>query len=423
MAFRIALSGLDAASTDLEVTGNNIANASTIGFKESRAEFADIYANSLTDVSSTVSGSGVRVSGVAQQFGQGSIDFTANNLDLALNGEGFFVTQSENGDRSFTRAGSFSVDRDGYVVNHTQARLQVFPPVDPAGTLFNTGTTTDLNLPVVSGDPGATSAVISTVNLDAAEPVPGTPFNAAVFPPLAGSYNHSTATTIYDSLGASHTMSMYYVREAANPNQWSAYTFVDNVNVPALDGSPEADLRFDTSGLLISGAGDVGATGQVTMSTFTPAVGAAPIAGMTFDYSNATQFGAGFAVNELTQNGFTSGTLSGVDVDANGVVFARFTNGRSEALGKVALAHFNNEQGLRQVGDTSWVESFASGDAQLGEAGSAGIGVIQSGALENSNVDIAQQLVNLITAQRNFQANAQVITTADAITQTVINIR
>ncbi len=422
MAFRIALSGLDAASTDLEVTGHNIANASTVGFKKSRAEFADIYANSLGAVS-TVSGRGVRVSDISQQFGQGSIDFTSKNLDLALNGEGFFVVQDGEGSRSFTRAGSFNADRDGYVVNNTQSRLQVFPPVDPAGALFNTGATTDLNLPVVSGDPSPTSAVTATVNLDASETVPGTPFNSAIFPPVANSYNHSTATTIYDSLGAPHTMSVYYVKEAANPNQWSAYTFVDDANVPALDGSTAADLRFDTSGLLIPGVGDVDANGVVTMSTFTPAVGTAPITGMTFNYNASTQFGAGFAVNQLTQDGYTSGTLSGVDVDASGVVFARFTNGRSEALGKVALAHFNNEQGLQQVGDTSWVESFSSGDAQLGEAGSSGIGVIQSGALENSNVDIARQLVYLITAQRNFQANAQVITTSDAITQTVINIR
>lgn len=420
MAFRIALSGLDAASTDLEVTGHNIANASTVGFKESRAEFADIYANSINDVSSSVPGRGVRVTRVAQQFGQGSTEFTSNNLDLAISGEGFFVMQDSDGSFSYTRAGAFSVDRDGNVVNHTGARLQVFPRIGTTGTLFNNGSTTDLNLPVISGTPQATSNLETTLNLSAAESTPAVVLDPAVFPPDPLSYNHSTATTIYDSQGTSHTATMFYRKEG--PNQWSAYTFVDGVNV-TVGGSTSADIQFDGAGALLTGAGDVDPQGNVTIDNFTPTGSADPITGMTFDYSSTTQFGSEFAVNELTQDGFTSGRLSGVEVDAEGVVFARFTNGQSEPLGKVALARFSNVQGLRQIGDTAWAESFASGDRQLGEAGTSSYGVLQSGALENSNVDLATQLVNLITAQRNFQANAQVITTADAITQTVINIR
>ncbi len=424
MAFRIALSGLDAASTDLEVTGHNIANSSTVGFKESRAEFADIYANSINDVSSSVPGRGVRVTRVAQQFGQGSTEFTSNNLDLAINGEGFYVMQDSDGALSYTRAGAFSVDRDGYVVNQTGARLQVFPRIGTTGSLFNTGATADLNLPVVSGTPQATTNVNTTVNLSAAETVPAVLLDPAApgftYPPDPLSYNHSTATTIYDSLGTAHTATMFY-RKVAD-NQWNAFTFVDGANV-TVGGSTFADVQFSTSGALLTGTGDVDALGNITLDTFNPGGGAADIIGMTFDYSATTQFGSEFAVNELTQDGFTSGRLSGVEVDATGVVFARFTNGQSEPLGKVALARFNNVQGLRQIGDTSWAESFSSGDVQLGEAGTSSYGVIQSGALENSNVDLATQLVNLITAQRNFQANAQVITTADAITQSVINIR
>ena len=424
MAFRIALSGLDAASTDLEVTGHNIANASTVGFKESRAEFADIYANSINDVSSSVPGRGVRVTRVAQQFGQGSTEFTSNNLDLAISGEGFFVMQDSDGSFSYTRAGAFSVDRDGNVVNHTGARLQVFPRIGTTGSLFNTGATADLNLPVISGTPQATTNVDATLNLSAAESTPTVLLDPTsptfTYPPDPLSYNHSTATTIYDSQGTSHTATMFYRKEAAN--QWSAYTFVDGVNV-TVGGNTFADVQFDTAGALLPGVGDVDATGNVTLDTFTPTGSAGPITGMTFNYSATTQFGSEFAVNELTQDGFTSGRLSGVEVDAEGVVFARFTNGQSEPLGKVALARFNNVQGLRQIGDTGWAESFSSGDVQLGEAGTSSYGVLQSGALENSNVDLATQLVNLITAQRNFQANAQVITTADAITQSVINIR
>jgi flagellar hook protein FlgE len=361
---------------------------------------------------------------VAQQFGQGSTEFTSNNLDLAINGEGFYVMQDSDGAYSYTRAGAFSVDRDGYVVNQTGARLQVFPRIGTTGSLFNTGTTTDLNLPVVSGTPQSTSSVNTTLNLSASESIPTVLLDPSApgftFPPDPLSYNHSTATTIYDSLGTAHTATMFYSKVA--DNQWNAFTFVDGNNV-TVGGNTFADVQFDTAGALLTSTGDVDALGNITLDTFNPGGGAADIIGLTFDYSATTQFGSEFAVNELTQNGFTSGRLSGVEVDASGVVFARFTNGQSEALGKIALARFNNVQGLRQAGDTSWAESFTSGDVQLGEAGTSSYGVIQSGALENSNVDLATQLVNLITAQRNFQANAQVITTADAITQSVINIR
>jgi flagellar hook protein FlgE len=424
MAFRIALSGLDAASTDLEVTGHNIANASTVGFKESRAEFADIYANSINDVSSAVPGRGVRVSRVAQQFGQGSTEFTSNNLDLAINGEGFFVMSDSDGGLSYTRAGAFSVDRDGYVVNEAGSHLQIFPRIGTTGSLFNTGATTDLNLPVVSGTPQATTNINATLNLSAAESVPTVALDptdpAFTFPPDPASYNHSTATTIYDSLGTAHTATMFY-RKVAD-NEWNAFTFVDGTNV-TVGGNAFADLQFSTAGAINTSTGDVDALGNITLDDFNPGGGAADISGLTFDYASSTQFGSEFAVNELTQDGFTAGRLSGVEVDGSGVVFARFTNGRSEPLGKVALARFNNNQGLRQIGDTSWAESFSSGDVQLGEAGTSSYGLIQSGALENSNVDLASQLVNLITAQRNFQANAQVITTSDAVTQSVINIR
>ncbi len=424
MAFRIALSGLDAASTDLEVTGHNIANASTVGFKESRAEFADIYANSINDVSSSVPGRGVRVTRVAQQFGQGSTEFTSNNLDLAISGEGFYVLSDADGNLSYTRAGAFSVDREGFVVNQSGARLQVFPRIGSTGELFNTGTTSDLNLPVVSGTPQATTNVNATLNLGASETVPTVLLDPTAatfsFPPDPLSYNHSTATTVYDSLGTAHTATMFYSKVA--DNQWNAFTFVDGVNV-TVGGNAFADIQFDTSGALATGVGDVDALGNITLDTFNPGGGAADITGLTFNYAATTQFGSEFAVNELTQDGFTSGRLSGVDVDDSGVVFARFTNGQSEPLGKVALARFNNTQGLRQIGDTSWAESFSSGDVQLGEAGTSSYGLIQSGALENSNVDLSAQLVNLITAQRNYQANAQVITTSDAVTQTIINIR
>lgn len=428
MAFRIALSGLDAASTDLQVTGHNIANASTTGFKQSRAEFADIYANSINDVSSISAGRGVQVSRVAQQFTQGSIDFTSNNLDIGISGEGFFVMHDLDGTERYTRAGAFSVDREGHVVDHNLSRLQVFAPIGDGR--FNTGTTVDLSLPVVSGPPSATSSVIAALNLNADQTEPSIPFDSTVNPPDPNSYNYSTATTIYDSLGNSHTMTYYFRRNPDDPaiitddNTWSVYTYVDDHVVnDATSGTDAATLQFDSNGRLLSGVGSVNLNGEIALADITFTTGAAPISGLTVDFSDTTQYGTNFTVNNLTQDGFTSGRLSGIDIDNEGVVFARFTNGQSDELGKIAMARFNNNQGLRQVGDTSWAQTFASGDLQLGEAGTGGFGLMQSGALENSNVDIAEQLVNLITAQRNFQANAQVITTSDAITQTIINLR
>ncbi|MCB1867458.1 MAG: flagellar hook protein FlgE [Gammaproteobacteria bacterium] len=445
MPFRIALSGLDAASTDLQVTGHNIANSATTGFKESRAEFADIYATSIQDVSSTSAGRGVKVTRVAQQFGQGNLDFTSNNLDLAINGEGFFILNDAAGNTSYSRAGAFSADRDGNVVNHANENLQVFAPIDTAGTRFNTGATIDLVLPTLSGTPQPTENVVAALNLSASETQPAIAWPAGTTDTTAvgysvltdptfesnvttDMYNHATSTTVYDSLGNSHRATMYYrkVDTVSGPQQWRTYTYIDGTLAgDAATTNHYSTLMFQPSGALDTTTGSpnsVNAQGRFTLDPWTPLGGADDIT-LTFDYANTSQYGTDFGVNDLTQDGYTAGRLSGVDVDNSGVVFARFTNGQSTALGKVALAKFNNPQGLRQLGDTSWAQTYTAGDVQLGEPGTSSLGLIQSGALENSNVDIAEQLVNLITAQRNFQANAQVITTADTITQTIINIR
>lgn len=427
MPFRIALSGLDAAQTDLEVTGHNIANAATTGFKESRAEFADLYASSIQDVSTAAAGRGVRVSRVAQQFSQGNIDFTGNNLDLAISGEGFFILQdAANDNTEYTRSGAFGVDRDGYVVNHANQRLQVYPATTVGNvTVFNTGVLSDLLLPTSAGAPSATTEVLTALNLDAQEPVLGVAFN----PADPTTYNHSTSTTVYDSLGGGHVATMYYVK-TANPREWDAHLYVTDptgtqVNVTANGGADTfMTLQFATDGTLADVLDSGGVSTGLTTIQYDGVISdpaADPIT-MEYDYTQSTQYGAPFGVNNLAQNGYTSGRLSGLDTDTTGVVYARFTNGQSLALGQVALARFNNAQGLQQVGDTNWAQSFASGDAQLGEPGSASLGLIQSGALEGSNVDVATQLVNLITAQRNFQANAQVITTADTVTNTVIQM-
>jgi len=405
MSFRIALSGLNAASSDLSVTANNIANTATTGFKTSRAEFAELFAVSPQGVSSTAAGSGVRVADVSQQFTQGNVDFTNNNLDLAVSGDGFFIL-SDGGALAYTRAGAFKTDANGFVVNNEGQKLQVFPPTAAGG--FNTGALTDLKLVTSASAPKATANVNLEMNLqsDATPPV-----NPTFDPADTNSFNNATSLTVYDSLGAAHTATMYFVKTSTT-NQWNTRLYIDGNAV----GIPQT-LAYSNSGTLTTPAG-----GSLTFPAYTPATGAADIA-LTLDIANSTQYGSAFGVTSVTQDGFTTGRLIGVDIDSSGIAQARFTNGRSVALGQVALANFSNAQGLQQLDNTAWAETFVSGQALKGQAGTSGFGVVQSGALEASNVDITAQLVNMITAQRDFQANAQMISTEDSITQTIINIR
>jgi flagellar hook protein FlgE len=405
MTFRLALSGLNAASTDLNVTANNIANTATTGFKGSRAEFAELFAVSPQGVASLAVGNGVRVSDVSQQFSQGNVDFTENSLDLAISGEGFF-TMSDNGALVYSRAGAFKTDSTGYVTNSSNQRLQVYPPAVTGG--FNTGALSDLRLSVAESAPAATTSVEMQMNLPASDTVPPT----ATFDPAdTSSYNRATSMTVYDSLGAAHTATLYFTHGAA-ANTWDTRLYVDGASVGG--ASP---LAFSDTGVLTSPA-----TGEITFPAHLPTTGAAAM-NMTFDFGTATQYGNTFGVNSAIPDGYTTGRLIGMDIDKSGIVQARYTNGRSQTLGQVALSNFTNPGGLQQLADTSWAETFTSGQALHGQAGNSGFGLVQSGALEASNVDITTQLVNMITAQRNFQANAQMISTSDQITQTIINIR
>jgi len=393
MSFRVAISGLNAASADLAVTANNIANTGTTGFKGSRVQFAELFSVSATGVSNTTAGNGVRVADVAQQF------------SLAMSGQGFFIL-NDGGARAFSRAGAFQVDREGYVVNSTGQRLQSFPPTPQGG--FDTGSLQDLRLVTGESPPTATTSVSMVLNLPANAPPPTVP---TFSPSDPDSYNHSSSMTVYDSLGAAHTATVY-LSKTATANEWQQRLYVDGNAV----GVPQT-LTYSGAGVLTAPAG-----GRVAFPPYTPATGADPIT-LSYDFGETTQYGQNFTVNSITQDGFTTGRLIGIDTNSSGVVQARFTNGRSLALGQVALAQFANSNGLQQLGDTNWAETFSSGQALLGQAGNAGLGLVQSGALEASNVDITEQLVNMITAQRNFQANAQMIQTNDSITQTIINIR
>ena len=405
MSFSTALSGLNAATRDLSVTGNNIANAGTTGFKMARTQFADVYATSALGLSSTQAGSGVRVAGIQQQFTQGNIDFTNNALDLAVNGEGFF-TLNASGQTVYGRAGAFGPDRDGFVTNPQGHRLQVYPPLANGG--FDTGRLSDLQLQVGDSAPQRSTGIRADINLPAAS---GTALGVAFDPADASSYAHTTSLTVYDSLGSAHTAALYFA-PTDTPGQWDVHSVIDG----AVTGGPTA-ATFDADGNLLTPAG-----GSFTLPPVPQTNGAADIE-LTVDLSGATQFGDRFNVAALTQDGYATGRLTGIEVTPEGIVQARFTNGQARALGQVAMATFANPQGMQELGDTVWGETFVSGPALRGVADSGSFGSIQAGALENSNVDLTAELVHMISAQRAFQANAQMITTTDQITQTALNLR
>ncbi len=409
MPFRIALSGLNAASSDLRVTGNNIANVGTTGFKSSRAEFADVFAQSYGGVSKTAIGGGVRLASVTQQHSQGTIESTESSLDLAINGQGFFVLD-DRGARVLSRSGGFQVDKDGYVVNPQNQRLQMFPSVDPAGSAFNTASPTDFQLSNAPAPPSATTSISAALNLqaDATDLTPG-----LIDPTDATTYSYSTTITLYDSLGANHTSTLYFRKTGSN--SWDVRQDVDGNLVNTVAATPQATITFNDDGSLAGPS-------SIDYQLYPPGNGAADL-DLTLDLTNTTQFGIGFSVNRLTQDGYTTGLLNGIQIDETGIISQRFTNGQFEVLGKVALATVPSLNNLQQLGDNAWAETFEAGALQLGEAGTGSLGFIQASGLEASNVDISKELVNLITAQRNFQANAQVITTADTIAQTIINIR
>jgi flagellar hook protein FlgE len=403
-AFSIGLSGLTAASSDLDVTANNIANANTVGFKDSRAEFADVYTQGAVNLNTSVVGEGVRLAATAQQFTQGNISTTSSNLDMAISGDGFFTLKDANG-YVYSRNGQFSEDKSGNVVNATGQALQVYPPTAAGG--FNTGALTNLNLQTAQSAPLATTAGSAILNLPTSSTVPTvTPFD----PTNSATYNQSTSTTVYDSLGTAYPATFYFT-QTATPNQWTV-----NVTVNGTQVGTAQTLTFSNAGAVTAPVG-----GALPFNGFTPPDGA-QVMNMSFNFGATTQYGGSFGVTSITQNGYATGQLSTVAINSTGVVSAVYTNGRSTQLGQLALANFPDPQGLKQLGDTNWAETFTSGNVIQGAAGSTGFGNIQSGALESSNVDLTTQLVNMITAQRTFQANAQVITTANQLSQTVINI-
>ncbi len=503
MSFNIGLSGLRAATKDLNVTGNNIANAGTVGFKQSRAEFADVYASAVLGTGKNPQGSGVLLANVSQLFNQGNINYTQNPLDLAINGNGFFQV-SNNGALSYTRAGYFGTDKDGFIVDNFGYNLQGYQ-VDNNGNL-QSGVVGNLQIQKASQDPKATTEIRQAYNLNSTSNVPP---NSPFAPTDPGTYNSSTSTNIYDSQGNAHTFSQYFVKNGAN--SWTMNVLIDGAHPHAglanlaaktareENGSaiaqdiinaavgelPDGDFKNKMGGELVdlitsnpgltvdqavAAIARIGNNSPITLNvTFDSAGKIQPIAvdandpfwtlnedgtvslkpgqwtpstmsndkppvalangsvmnptGIVLDMRSASQFASTFAVTEVAQDGYTTGELSGVEIDDTGMIFARYTNGQSKVQGQVILADFANVQGLTPVGKTQWVQSLESGEPVRNPAGTGTLGAIQSGALEDSNVELSDQLVNLIVAQRNYQANAKTIETNSAITQTIINIR
>ncbi|WP_439545761.1 flagellar hook protein FlgE [Sandarakinorhabdus sp.] len=430
MAFYTALTGLSGAQTDMSTIANNIANVGTTGFKRSRVAFGDIFAVSPLSNPNRVVGSGTTVRAITQQFGQGATETSTSALDLTIAGQGFFVVKSGPGGTQthFTRNGAFGVNADRNIVDAQGRQLQLFTTTEN-GAVLNTGLDATVNaiLPLASGVPVPTTAINISTNLPADAPIIAnspiyTPLNPYVFDrDNAATFNASTSTTVFDNLGNPLAATIYYVRDTVadvvDPfHRWTARVFVGDTEL-TVGGTPGLPMEFDAAGVL---------TAPVAPFAFDPITSpgsTAPLA-LNVDHGTATtQQAQPFSVAVIEQDGVPAGQLESVSIDAAGLLRASFSNGEVQVLGKVALANFSNPQGLKQTGDASWVVTPQSGEAITGEAGRNGIGTLLSGNLERSNVDLTTELVNLIAAQRNFQAAAKSIETDNQLMQTIINLR
>jgi flagellar hook protein FlgE len=403
MSFQHGLSGLAAAAKNLDVIGNNVANANTIGAKTSRTEFADLYANSTSGAGGNSAGTGVAVSGIAQQFGQGDIVSTQNALDMAINGRGFFRV-SQGGVVQFTRNGQFRMDKDGYIVSAQGARLTGYP-ANAQGQIVN-GALSELRISTADITPSPTANSRAQLNLDARK----TPLAGGFDSDDPNSYHSSMSMSVFDSLGRDHQVTLYYRKIGGNT--WDVHASADGNEIPGVTTT----LQFNASGTLVA---------PNAPFNLTIPIGADAGGTMTFsmDLSRATQFGSSFSTTEITQDGFGAGRLSSFSADESGVLIGRYSNGQTRAQGQITLANFVNPQGLVAMGNNVWVEGSAAGQPTPGAPGSGILGSLESSSVESSNVDLTAELVNMITAQRIYQANAQTIKTHDQLLQTMVNLR
>jgi flagellar hook protein FlgE len=421
MGFQQGLSGLNATSKNLEVIGNNIANTNTYGAKAARAEFADMYASAMNGSGASNIGIGVALQTVAQQFTQGNIAATENPLDLAINGAGFFQLSDGHNPTMYTRNGQFKLDREGQIVN-SQGQMLMGYAADGAGNILP-GQASPLRLPTAGITPRATDRIRLEMNLDSRAAVTAPASGAPIDMTDPTTYNNATSLTVYDQRGQDVALTYYFQKSATDT--WNVYITANGTPL-ATDASgnaaPSTQLVFPASGgTPTSPAGPL----AIDVPASTNAAGAAtlPIAGVSLSVAGATQYGAPFGVTDLAQNGYAPGQLVGVQIEPDGIVMARYSNGQSKPAGQVEIATFRNPQGLQPLGGNAWARSFATGEPIVGIPGDGNLGVLQAGALEESNIDMTAELVNMITAQRVYQANAQTIKTQDQVMQTLVNLR
>ena len=409
MAFNTSISGLRAAQQEMGVISNNIANVGTAGFKRSDAIFAELYSASLGG-SAAQPGSGVTLERIRNDFGQGSFEFTSSQLDLAIDGDGMFI-MSKDSQSTYTRAGAFRLDGDGFIVDNAGANLQGYAADPTSGRIVETALT-DLKITSALLSQSATTTVDFKGNLDslAAAPVDDDGDQAPFDARNPNTYNFVSNVTVYDSAGASHEVTMYFAQGTADGNDYNVHITVDDV-----DQQITYALDFGTNGVL---ADDAVTTFDLA---FTP-IGADPLA-VTIDFSAATGFGAASAASGITQNGFAAGQLAGFQFDRDGIAYASYTNGETRAVGQVALAKFTNPGGLTPAGRTNFTESDISGVPATGTPNGEGRGFIRASALETANVDLTEELLGLIEAQRNFQSNAQAIQSENDVSQAILQLR
>lgn len=460
MAFQQGLSGLNVYSKALDVVSNNIANASTVGFKSAQAHFSDVYAGALNGSGASQVGIGVGLAAVQQQYTQGNISVTNNALDIAINGNGFFRLQQSVLDQTgyYTRNGQFHLDKNGYIVNSNGGFLTGY--ASPDGVNIDSASIVPLTVGTEGIEPRQTGwsseldaskgGLILGVNLDNRDKKAETVAAGSDWTPLTpfawnstfntSMYNYSTSARIYDQSGASHTLTTYYARKGdtgVDARTWDVYSVIDNKYL--VSNTPK-QLVFEPNGTLVGNPGDYrfeldlsatvmqdGTTKDLTsdagLNWFAQHPGVSGNFAFYMDMGKSTQFGMAYNPDTNIQDGYTAGTLTKLSVDENGYVVGNYSNGETKLMGQVILAEFNSPNGLQSLGNNMWVETFASGQPTIGTPGAGTRGVVQSGSVEESNTDLTQELVNMIVMQRNYQANAQSIKTQDQILQTLVNLR
>ncbi|NWG86415.1 MAG: flagellar hook protein FlgE [Hydrogenophilaceae bacterium] len=423
MSFQQGLSGLAGATKNLDVIGNNIANVATAGFKQSRAEFADVYASSLYGAGGVQVGIGTQVLNVAQQFTQGNISLTNNPLDVAINGDGFFRLNDQ-GAITYSRNGQFHLDKDGYLVTNTGLNVMGYTDLtlDVNNNVIGAATLGNIQIDLNDLQPRATSTMDLVLNLDAGVPLP-LKTTAAFDPTSPSTYDFSSTLTVYDSLGVDHALTLYYLNtaDAAASSTWSVFAYLDGtgagnqLDLGAAGAPVYHDLVFDNTGTLTAG----------TATTSNQPYAVAPAQNLTiaFDFTGTTQYAGDSGITGVSQDGYSRGRVVGVTIDENGIVNGRYTNGLTRPLQQLVLANFRNPNALVPLGNNQWASVSETGSEVLNTPGVGIAGAVQSGASEDANVDLTGELVNLIVAQRLYQANAQTIRAQDQILQTLVNLR